>query len=380
PRPGRRVLAVGKAAAAMAVAALAMTGPAPCLVVTKHGHGAPVPGADLLESGHPVPDAAGLVAAAAVERFVAGMAPGDELLVLLYGGASALLPAPRPPLALDDLRATTGLLLASGADILAVNTIRRHLDRLKGGQLARAALPARTVTIAVSDVPGDDPAAIGSGPTVADPTTWADALAAVQAAGIAGRLPPAVAALLADGAAGRIPDTPKPGDPAVSGTCRIVASARHAVAAAAACLRGRGWSVHGGEALAGEAADRGRAVARHLLALPPGSALVLGGETTVTLGAAPGLGGRNQELALAAAEVLAGHAGVHLLALGTDGSDGPTAAAGGWADGATWDRIPGAAAALAGHDAHPWLAAAGRLVVTGPTGTNVGDLLIALRR
>jgi glycerate 2-kinase len=380
PRPGRRVLAIGKAASAMAAAARELGGPAPCLVVTKHGHGVPLAGADVREAGHPVPDGAGLAAAQAVEAFVAGMGSGDELLVLLSGGASALLPAPRPPLGLDDLRRTTGLLLASGADILAVNTVRRHLDRLKGGQLARAAAPATTVTIAVSDVPGDDPAAIGSGPTVPDPTTWADALAAVRTAGVLDRLPAAVRDLLAAGAAGRLADTPKPGGLPGSGPFRIVASARHGVAAAAACLRGRGWRVVEDGGLAGEAAPAGRAAAARLLALPPGSALVLGGETTVTLGPAPGLGGRNQEFALAAAETLAGHAGAQLLALGTDGTDGPTDAAGAWADGATWGSRPGAAAALAGHDAHPWLAAAGRLVHTGPTGTNVGDLVIGLRR
>jgi glycerate 2-kinase len=375
PGRPRRLLAIGKAASAMAQAALALAGPCPCLVVTKHGHGARIPGARVLESGHPVPDDAGLAAADEVERFVAGM-PEAELVVLLSGGASALLPAPRAPLTLADLQATTRLLLASGADITALNTVRRHLDRLKGGQLAALAAPAQVRTVAISDVVGDDPAAIGSGPTVPDPTTWADARDALAAARILDAVPAAVRALIDAGCAGRAADTPK-AQADRSWPWRAVASNRQAVAAAATALRAAGRRVVTIAApITGEAAEAGRALARQLLALPTGSALVAGGEPTVTLGVTPGLGGRNQELALAAAEILAG-SDACLLSLATDGSDGPTDAAGAWVDGSTWDAA--SADALARHDAFPLLDRRCRLWRTGPTGTNVCDVVIGLR-
>lgn len=375
PGTPRRLLAVGKAASAMARAALAIAGPCPCLVVTKHGHGGALPGATILEAGHPVPDQAGLAAAEAVERFITGM-PERELVVLLSGGASALLPAPRAPLTLADLQATTRLLLASGADIAALNTVRRHLDRLKGGQLAARAAPALVRTVAISDVVGDDPAAIGSGPTVPDPTTWEDARAALATARLLDAVPAAVRALIDAGCAGLAVDTPKPQADRIW-PWRAVASNRQAVAAAATALRaaGRGVVIVD-DPIIGEAAAAGRSLARRLLELPRGAALISGGEPTVTLGPAPGLGGRNQELALAAAEVLAG-SDACLLSLATDGSDGPTDAAGAWVDGATWDAA--AADALTRHDAYPLLDARGRLWRTGPTGTNVCDVVIGLR-
>lgn len=377
PMRGRVVaIGAGKASARMAEAVeAALGGRADGVVVVKDGHTAPLRRIRQLESSHPVPDRRGADAALAIESAVAGLGADDLVLFVLSGGASALLPAPRPSLTLEDKRAVTDLLLASGADIHAVNTVRKHLSRLKGGRLAALCHPAAVLTLAVSDVPGDDPASIGSGPTVADPADDAAALAILERVCPPGRIPPAVRAVLSGGAAW----TPKPGDPRLARAhLEIVVSSRLAVAAAA----GADGVLAG--PLDGEAADAAERFCAQAAALPPGAILVAGGETTVTLGERPGRGGRNQEFALAAARWIdRNRAGLAVLAAGTDGTDGPTDAAGGLVDAGTWARARAAgldpAAHLARHDAYPLLEATGDLLRTGPIGTNVMDLAIAMR-
>ena len=370
------VIGAGKASAPMAQAVEELLGARTTrgCVVVKYGHGAALRHIHLLEAGHPVPDAAGEAAARAIEATVQGLAPEDLVICCLSGGASALLPAPRPPLSLADKQETTRLLLAAGVDIHAVNTVRKHLSRLKGGRLALACAPAAVLTLAISDVSDDDLAVIGSGPTAPDPSTDADALAIIRRCLPLDAIPPTVLAALAN------PEewTPKPGDHRLARVHhQIVASNRLAIA-----MAGRDAVL--AEPLHGEArlaAERFCVQAAHL---PPGSCLVAGGETTVTLGETPGHGGRNQEFALACARWIMAHdAPLTVLAAGTDGTDGPTDAAGAVVDGTTWERALAAGfdphAALANHDAYPLLHAIGDLLITGPTRTNVMDLALAWR-
>jgi hydroxypyruvate reductase len=337
-----------------------------------------------------VPDEAGLAAAAEVESLLSGGRPGDLVLVLVSGGGSALLPAPAEGVTLAEKQAVTSLLLASGADIGEMNCVRKHLSRLKGGGMARRAAPARVATLVLSDVVGDPLDVIASGPTVPDPTTFADALEVLRRRGIAERVPPAVRARLEAGARGEIPETPKPGDPALRGGLpALVGTNRIAVAAAARRARALGFRpLVLSTTVTGEARDVAAvlaAVAREARgsgqpAAPP-CCLLSGGEPTVTL-RGKGKGGRNQELALAAALALEGIPGVALLSAGTDGSDGPTDAAGAICDGATAARARAAGLDPRRHleenDAYPLFAALGDLVVTGPTQTNVMDLHAAL--
>src|SRR5579885_2389146 len=317
----------------------------------------------------------------------AGSCAGPDVLVLavLSGGASALLEVPVPGVALEELRALTAALLAAGADIAALNTVRRHCSLVKGGGLARAARRAAGLwALVLSDVVGDDPAVIASGPTVADPTTFAEALAVLERLP-ARSVPAAIRAHLERGAAGRAAETVKPGDPVLARTATVIVGGnRHAVEAAAAEARARGYATRVlARPFTGDAAEAGRHLAATILALPPsgGAALVGGGETTVRV-VAGGRGGRCQHLALAAAVVLAGSDAV-LLAAGTDGVDGPTDAAGACVDGGTVARACArgydAAAALAATDSFPLLEATGDLVRSGPTGTNVADVVVALR-
>jgi len=361
------VVGAGKASAPMAQAVEDAFGPriSGGVVVVKYGYTAPLTRIRLHEAAHPVPDAAGLEGARLIEQAVNGLGPDDLVIVCLSGGASALLPSPRPPLTLADLRALTGRLLASGCDIHQLNTVRKHLSRLSGGRLAAACAPARVLTLVVSDVLGDDLSVIGSGPTAPDPSTDADALALVE------RFAPdtAVRQLLAPGAAW----TPKPGDP-------LFARVEHRIVASnAVALRATGASVFA-PTLEGEAWQAAERFCAFAAAQPPGTLVAAGGETTVTLGEAPGQGGRNQEFALAAARWLdTHHVAMSVLSGGTDGSDGPTDAAGGVVDGTTWRRDPDAARHLAGHDAYPLLQRLGCLLTTGPTNTNVMDVALALR-
>jgi glycerate-2-kinase len=388
-RPAGRlvVMAVGKAAAAMARGALAERAAERCWVVTKDGHAQAAPAdCTVRETGHPLPDGRSLAAGAELRALAEGLGEGDELLLLVSGGASALAEDLAAGVEAADWRAANHALLASGRPIADLNTVRKHLSRLKGGGLARLASPARVTALQVSDVIGDDPAVIGSGPAAADPTSFAEAAAV---AGAVDGFPEPVRAYLAAGARGDHAETPKPGELPRARNA-VVASNRAALQAAATHLAGAGYrpliltSRLQGEAR--EVAHAVAAVAQEAAAagdpIPPPCALLWGGETTVTLGAASGEGGRNQELAVALAPELAGRADVGALCAGTDGTDGPGEAAGGWVDATTLERARTAgypvARALADHDTGGLLATLGDRLVTGPTGTNVMDLALVL--
>lgn len=342
-------------------------------------------------AGHPVPDRGSQQAATAALAAVRGLGSRDLVVVGLSGGASALLAAPRPPLTLADKQATTAALVACGADISAINCVRRHLSLIKGGGLARAATPAHVLTLAMSDVPGDVWATIASGPTVPDPSTWAQALAVIERFDLGDRLPPAVLTLLHRGVAGAEAETAKPGDCDLPTAHHVlIATNADAVQAAQSAARVDGHDAVIWKApLTGEAATCASILVDDLLTRRRAGwrgVLVAGGETTVRLGDAPGHGGRNQEFALAAARALhaAGSAadGITVLAAGSDGVDGPTDAAGAIVDQATVPRASALALDvddhLRRHDAYPLFAALGDLVRTGPTGTNVMDLVIAI--
>jgi hydroxypyruvate reductase len=369
PRGRTYVVAIGKAAAAMAKAAENhWRGPLAGIAITRYGHAVACRSIEVVEAGHPLPDAAGVAAARRALAGAAALGPDDLLLALVSGGGSALLALPAPGVALADKQALTRTLLASGASIGEINCLRKHLSAVKGGRLAAASAPARVVTLAISDVPGDDPATIASGPTVPDPTTLADARAIVARYGI--DVPSAVARALADPAN----ETPKPGPPT---DVRIVARPRDALEAAAEVARAHGFApVILGDDLEGEAQALGREHAR-LSARPGPCALISGGETTVTLGRAHGRGGRNSEYLLALAMALAGRRGVHAIACDTDGIDGSEDNAGAIVGPETLGRAGAAGhdarADLAAHDSHSFFAALGDLVVTGPTRTNVND-------
>jgi glycerate 2-kinase len=383
------VVALGKAAGEMADAARSVLGPTtPGVVATPRGYPAPRSGLRVVFGEHPVPGPGSVRAGTALLAYAAATAPGDAVVFLLSGGGSAVAELPAPGLSIGDLARTTELLLASGAPIGAMNAVRRHLSRLKGGQLAGAVRADRFATIAISDVIGDAPEDIASGPTVPDPSTFADALAAGRTYGLAHRLPAPVARRLRAGAAGAIPETPKPGDRRWRGAPYVLAARnRTAVDGAARAARRLGYATRVLRApVLGEtrsAADRfARALLRDARSRSAARVgLVGGGETTVTLGRHPGKGGRNQEFALVAAPRLAGRAAV-VLSLGTDGIDGPTDAAGGWTDGRSLRRARAIGLdlerAIRTHAAYPALRALGSLWITGPTGTNVTDLHVGL--
>jgi hydroxypyruvate reductase len=342
------------------------------------------------EAGHPLPDTRGEAAAAEILTLVSGLGPDDLVLCLISGGGSALLPLPREGLTLRDEVATTDLLLRSGADIVEINTVRKHLSRVKGGQLARAAAPARVATLVVSDIVGSPLDGIASGPTVPDPTTFADALAVLAKYRLTERVPPAVLATLRRGAGGELPETPKPGDRAFAGAETAVI-ADNATAARVAVAEGEAVGFRAqllSTYVEGEAREVGRVLAgigREILAtgnpLPPPACLVCGGETTVTV-SGTGRGGRNQEVALSAGRALAGLADVLVVSFATDGIDGPTDAAGAVADGTAWARARAKgfepARHLADNNAYPVLDAVGDMIRTGPTNTNVNDLMLIL--
>jgi glycerate 2-kinase len=385
------VVAAGKAAAVMAAEAEAILGRRLAeAVAVDTSAGAPLRRTRLHVAGHPVPDLRGLRAAAEVERVASGLGADDTLILLLSGGASALLPAPADGIALADKARTTRLLLRAGAPIAEVNAVRKHLSRLKGGGLARAAAPARVVTLALSDVVGDDPATIASGPTVADPTTFSEAVEILRRRGLWAGAPAAVRRRLEAGAAGHLPETPKPGDPLLSRSrLRIIGSNRQSVDAAARAARRLGFrTLVLTTRLEGEAREAGRlltAILRECVASGRPArtpvCLVAGGETTVSV-TGQGRGGRNQELALAAVAPLAAFPGPALLAsLATDGVDGASDAAGAIADEATHARARRLGLAepptfLAENDSNGFFAALGDLILTGPTGTNVADVTV----
>lgn len=380
PKPPGRVVVVGagKASARMAEAVEAAWGPCEGLVVTRTGHGRPLRGIEVAEASHPVPDAAGKAATARMLALLRGLGEGDFVLALISGGASALLVAPAPGVTLADKQAVNAALLASGAPISAMNRVRKHLSRVKGGQLAAAAHPARMLALMISDVPGDDPAVIGSGPTVGEGSTPADALALLDHWGIAAPLP-VRAALSAP--SGVVP----PGDPRLSRVeNRVIAAPAQSLDAAAALARARGCDARLlGDALEGEAREVARAMAAEALALQrslaPGAApvvLLSGGELTVTRRGG-GVGGPNAEFALALALALDGARGVHAIACDTDGVDGAAEIAGALVGPDTLTRARAAGlepfAALAQNNAHGFFGRLGDQVVTGPTLTNVND-------
>ena len=383
PRPEGRVLVVGggKAAARMAEAVEAAWGPCEGLVVTRYGHGRPLRGLELVEAAHPVPDAAGEAATARMLALVEGAGEGDLVLALISGGASSLLVAPAPGVSLADKQAVNAALLASGAPIGDMNVVRKHLSRVKGGRLAAAAHPARLLALAISDVPGDDPGVIGSGPTVGEGSTAADARAILRRWGIAP--PTSVVAALS-----RPSDAVPPGDPRLArAETRVVAAPAQSLAAAAALAEAGGCEARVlGHALEGEAREVAWAMAAQALALrgrPGARPLVLlsGGELTVTR-RADGVGGPNAEFCLALAIALGGAPGIHALACDSDGIDGAAEVAGALVDPGTLARAAALgldpAAALACNDAHTFFGALGDQVVTGPTLTNVNDVRAVL--
>lgn len=381
------VVAVGKAAAAMAQAFEIAAGDAIAwgIAITKDGHGLSLSHHEVRESGHPIPDARSERAAREVAARIRDPDSAKTLIVLLSGGASALWACPRGDVTAADLARTTRALLASGADIEDMNTVRKHLTELSGGRMAREARASRIVVLAMSDVIGDRLDVIASGPCTPDPTTFADALRVLARYGLRERVPSAVRAHLEAGARGECEETPKPGDPLFGRVAQfVVASNRRALAAAARAAAAAGsLPLIVSEALAGEAREVGRrfaALSRSIRSERP-VCLLAGGETTVQI-RGRGRGGRNQELALAAALALEGADGVDLLAAASDGSDGPTDAAGAFADGRTTARGRAlgidAQASLDDNDSYRYFAAEGGLLRTGPTRTNVMDLTIAL--
>ncbi|HMV20231.1 MAG: glycerate kinase [Betaproteobacteria bacterium] len=383
PEAGRGrliVVGAGKAAAAMARAVEdSWPGPIEGLVVTRYGHGVPCRTIEVLEAAHPVPDEAGTLAARRILAQVSGLSETDQVLFLASGGGSALLAAPAEGVTLDAKQAITTALLKSGAAIDEINCVRKHLSAVKGGRLALAAWPARVLTLAISDVPGDDPAVIASGPTVADPTTCADALALLDRHRIS------VNSSLRDALASGELETPKPGDPRLAASeFRLIASPRQMLEAAAARARERGLQpLILGDALEGEARELGRALAgvalscaRYRDPAPAPCVLLSGGETTVTVRGG-GRGGRNTEFLLGLALGLGGAPGIHALAADSDGIDGSEDNAGAFVAPNTLARARVAGldprAALDANDAWGFFAALGDLLVTGPTRTNVND-------
>ena len=362
------------------------------VVITKYHHAdRPLPDhIRVHEAGHPVPDQNSVDATRDVAELLREVTPRDLILCVLSGGGSALLTLPVGGITLADLQATTQLLLRAGATIHEINALRKHLDMVKGGGLARLVNGAPIVTLILSDVIGDDLSVIASGPTVPDPSTFAEAWQIVQQFDLADQLPAAVRARLSLGAAGEIADTPKPGD-ALFDKVQTVIIGSNAQAAQAAEQAARQLKFNTlllttqaqGEAreVAKVAAAIAQEIARYNRPVPKPACVIIGGETTVTL-KGRGLGGRNQEIALAAAIALDGLPNTLVAALGTDGTDGPTDAAGAIALGETLRRARAlgldAQAHLADNDAYHFFQALGDLIVTGPTGTNVNDLLFIL--
>jgi hydroxypyruvate reductase len=387
PKGRTIVIGAGKGSAQMAAAfEKVWDGPIDGLVVTRYGYGAKCERIEIIEAAHPVPDAAGLEASRRLLEKVRGLTADDLVVALISGGGSALLPSPAPGLTLADEIAVNEALLASGAPIAAMNTIRKHVSTIKGGRLAAAAHPARVVSLVVSDIPGDNPALVASGPTVPDTGSRDDALASIAAYGM--KLPASVMAHINSPAA----DAPRPDDPRFAGNeVHLTASAGVSLEAAAAeakrqgieavilsdAIEGEAREVGGVHAaIAREVATRNRPFAKPVLILS-------GGETTVTL-RAKGKGGRNSEFLLAFAIGIDGIDGIHALAADTDGIDGSENNAGAFADRSTVARMRAAGvdakAMLAGNNAWTAFNAVGDLFVPGPTGTNVNDLRAILVR
>ncbi|MDR2695145.1 MAG: DUF4147 domain-containing protein [Deltaproteobacteria bacterium] len=386
------VVGAGKGAAPMAAALEELLGEhiAQGLIVVKEGHGLPLTRIRLAEAGHPMPDERGERATHEMLHMAHNAREGDLVICLLTGGASALTPAMAPGITLDDMRRTTELLLECGAAIHEINALRKHLSVYTGGRLAAAAAPASVLSLIVSDVVGDNLDVIGSGPTAPDDSTFARCLEIAERFGIRDRLPPAVLLRLADGAAGVISETPKANDPLFARVRNeLIATNRQALDAAAEAAAKLGYapriltsSLHGdcrtrARELTGQAclaADR----------LTPGDTplcLLFGGETTLNV-RGTGLGGRNQEKAVIAAQCLRGRRGIAALFADTDGTDGPTDAAGGFASGSTLDEAVRLGldpqSYLDNNDCYAFLQRCGHLLMTGPTRTNVMGMGIFL--
>jgi glycerate 2-kinase len=382
------VLGAGKATAPMAQAVEEILGDylTEGRIVVKYDHALPLQRITCDEAGHPLPDANGLAAGDALLASATALTERDLAICLLSGGGSALLESLPPPLTLADVQATTQCLLESGATIVEMNTLRKHLSRVKGGRLAEAIAPATLITLVLSDVVGSPLPAIASGPTVPDPTRWQAVGDIVQRYDLMEKLPPAVQAYLRAGIAGEIADTPKSLPPA---PILIIGDNQRAITAAQIQAEALGYRTYiesttlEGEAhqigtMIGQAALRVRA--SHTPITPP-ACLIWGGESTVTLGQAYGMGGRNQEVALAAALEIDGETGILIGAVATDGTDGPTDSAGALVDGGTVMRGGGTAAAhhhLQRHDAYPFFVQSGDHLPLGATRTNVNDLLMVL--
>ena len=380
------VLGCGKASGAMARAAEDVLDDriGDGFVVVKDGYTAPLRRIRLAEAGHPVPDVRGLAASARLLELAARAHEDDLVLFLVSGGGSALAPAPTPPVTLEEKQRVTRLLLAAGAPITELNAVRKHLSRFKGGRLARAAWPATVVTLALSDVIGDPLDVIASGPTAPDPTTFATAIEVLERRGVRDRVPASVRALLDAGVRGEIEETPKPGD-RIFGRVRNLVIGNNALItdAAMGTAERLGYRTHFlGREIQGEAREVAQELVARARRLEPPACLIAGGETTVTV-KGRGAGGRCQEFALAAALAMRPGDRVTALAAGTDGTDGPTEAAGAIVDGESLERGRGAgvdpARALEDNDAHRFLQTSGDLLVSGPTNTNLLDLYLLLR-
>ncbi|HLK63006.1 MAG TPA: glycerate kinase [Bryobacteraceae bacterium] len=382
------VVGAGKAGASMAQAAERVLGGriTAGLVNVKDGHTAKLKRIELNECGHPVPDQRGVYGAKRIATIASAAQKDDLVLCLISGGGSALLPLPADPVTLEEKQSVTRLLLACGANIHEINTVRKHISRIKGGQLARLAAPAKVEALLLSDVIGDDLDVIGSGPTAPDASTFADAARVLAKFEIFDRVPETVRHRIDQGTRGEIPETPKPLDPVFRGVRNsVVGSNRLALDAAARKARELGLKtlVLASE-IQGETRDIARmhaAIAREVshssLPIKPPACIITGGETTVTIKGS-GLGGRNQEFVLAAAIDVAGLPDVVVFSAGTDGSDGPTDAAGAIADGLTVSRGPEAQRFLDANDSYHYFETLGDLVITGPTNTNVMDVRILL--
>lgn len=386
------VVGFGKASASMAkaveqvLAGFDVTG----LVVVKYGHLAELEKIKVVEAAHPTPDENGHEGAKQITALLADAGETDFVLCLISGGGSALMPLPAVGITLDDKKRTTDLLLECGARIVEINAVRKHISGIKGGQLARLAHPATVVSLMLSDVVGDPLDAIASGPTVPDPTTFDDCLEIIDRYKIRNRCPSSVLGHLRGGASGRIDETPKPGDSIFEGTRNLVIGSNAvAVKAAEQVARSLGYNtIVLSTLIEGETRDVAgvhTAIAREVIAsgrpVQVPACLISGGETTVTIKGS-GKGGRNQEFVLAAAVDIAGIDGIVALSAGTDGTDGPTDAAGALADGHTLARASDAGldamTYLEGNDAYPFFDALGDLIKTGPTNTNVMDLRVVL--
>jgi hydroxypyruvate reductase len=380
------VLGAGKAGASMARAAerVLKTRITAGLINVKYGHTVRLRRIELHECGHPVPDPSGAAGAARIAALAESAGPNDLVLCLISGGASALLPLPADGITLEEKQATTRALLACGANIHEMNALRKHISRIKGGQLARLAAPATVESLLLSDVIGDNLDVIGSGPTAPDASTFADVAAIVAKYHL--DLPASVRNHLDRGLRGDIAETPKPGDPLfmrVRNT--VIGSNRLALDAAARAARALGYrTLILSSEIQGETRDVARmhaAIAREIVhtgrPVKPPACIITGGETTVTL-RGNGLGGRNQEFVLAAVPDIAGLDRVVIFSAGTDGTDGPTDAAGAIADGRTLSRNPDAQRFLDTNDSYHYFESLKDLVKTGPTNTNVMDVRLIL--